>query len=101
MHEGEDKNERNKKVRTWKSIRNAMQQTVSLISKEPKSDLECFKPTAMAGEPSKATLEYLDYKLSSGSKALWQWAHMGRASALESEDSGKVLLKIGGKEGLD
>lgn len=55
----------------------------------------CFKPTAMAGEPSKATSEHLDYKLSSGSKALWQWAHMGRASAFESEDLGRVVLKMG------
>lgn len=61
----------------------------------------------MAGEPSKATSEHLDYKLSSGSKALWQRAHMGRASAFESEDLGRVVLKMGylsstgGKERLD
>ena len=55
----------------------------------------------MAGEPAKATSEHLDHKLSSGSEALWQWACVGRASALESEDSGNVLLKTGGKEGLD
>ena len=55
----------------------------------------------MAGEPAKATSEHLDHKLSSGSEALWQWARVGRASALESEDSGNILLKTGGKEGLD
>ena len=49
----------------------------------------------MAGEPSKATAGHLDYKLSLGSKALWQWAPMGRASAFESEDLGKILLKTG------
>lgn len=59
----------------------------------------------MSGEPLKADKKTLqstfEYKLSSGSKALWYCLCVGKVSASMLEEPGKVLLKIGGQEILE